>query len=151
MLEEKDKSEDHGITTITQPCTTDETMKSDVDLLLVLLPQTTWEKRDLLTKSFSNLPPETLFEKYMSPTAKLDFFDSEVVEYFVNITKLYAVREKGGHLFNINHFEMCLFLEILMQSGNNVHPRGNCIEKIVQMSKANPFLMQCHETALRKL
>ena len=46
MLEEKDKSEDHGVTTCTQPCTTDETMKPDVDLLLVLLPQTTWKKRD---------------------------------------------------------------------------------------------------------
>ena len=38
MLKEKDKSEDYGVTTCTQPCTTDETMKSDIDLLLVLLP-----------------------------------------------------------------------------------------------------------------
>ena len=75
MLEEKDKSEDRGVTTCTQPCTTDETMKSDVDLLLALLPQTTWEK-DLLIKSFSNLPPKTLFKDYtrMSPTAILDLF-----------------------------------------------------------------------------
>ena len=72
MLEEKDISEDRGVTT----CTTDETMKSDVDLLLALLPQTTWEKGDLLTKSFSNLPPKTLFKDYtrMSPTAILDLF-----------------------------------------------------------------------------
>ena len=74
MLEEKDKSKDVGVTTCTQPCTTDETMKSDVDLLLVLLPQATWEKRDLLIKSFSNLPPKTLFKVFMSPTAILDFF-----------------------------------------------------------------------------
>ena len=41
MLEAKEKSEDHGLAICTQPCTTDETMKSDVDLLLLLLPQTT--------------------------------------------------------------------------------------------------------------
>ena len=38
MLDKKDKSEDHGVTTCTQPCTPDETMKSDVVQLLVVLP-----------------------------------------------------------------------------------------------------------------
>ena len=32
-LEEKDKSEDLGISTCIQPCTTDKTVKSDVDLI----------------------------------------------------------------------------------------------------------------------
>ena len=123
MLEEKDKSEDHGVTAGTQSCMTDEVIKSDVDQLLVLLPQTTWEKRDLLTKSFLNLSPKTLFKDYVSATAILKFFDDEVVEYLVNLTKLYAGLEKGGHSFNINQFEMRLFLGILMQSGNNVLPR----------------------------
>ena len=61
----------------------------------------------------------------MSLTAILDFFfDDEEVEYLVNLTKLYAGREKGGHSFNIDQFEMRLFLEILMQLGNNVLTRG---------------------------
>ena len=80
----------------------------------MLLSQTTWEKRDLLAKSFSNLPPKTLFKDYTSPTGILDFFDDEVVEYLVNLTKLHAGREKGGHSFNIDQFEMRLFLGILM-------------------------------------
>ena len=75
-LEEEDDSEDHGVTTSTQLCMADETMKSDVDSLLVLSrqTQTTWEKRSLFPKSFSNLPPKLLFTDYISPTAKFDFF-----------------------------------------------------------------------------
>ena len=59
----------------------------------------------------------------MSSTEKLDFFDNEVIEHLVNLTKLYAGREKGRHLFNIDQFEMRHFLGILMLSGNNVHLR----------------------------
>ena len=90
---------------------TDETMKSDVDLLFVLLLQTNSEKRNLLTKSFSNLPPKTLFKDYMPPTVKLDFFDSEVVEYFVNITKLYAGRKKEDICLTLINLTCVFFLE----------------------------------------
>ena len=80
-------------------------------------------KKDLLTKSFSNPPSKTLFKDYMSPTPILDFLYNKMVEYLVNLTKLYAEREKEGQLFNIDQFEMRLFLGILMQSDSNVLPR----------------------------
>ena len=125
MLEEDNFKVVDGATTSTQP-RTDETINLDVDPLLLLSPptQTTWDKRDLSTKSLSNPPPKKLLQDYSSPTTLFNlFFDVEVVEYLVKITKLYAHQEKGKHLFNIDQSEMCLFITILLLSGYNVLSR----------------------------
>ena len=138
ILEDED-SKDHEVTTSTQPCMTDKTMKSDVDPLLVLSQQaqTTWENRNLFTKSFLNPPPKLLFKDCMFPTAKFDiFFDNKVVEYHVNMTKSYAHQDKGWHLFNT---EMSLFLEFLCYQVTVYFPVERCIDKIVRMSK-NDFI-----------
>ena len=93
ILEEEDDFEDHEVTTSTQPCITDESTKSDVDPLLVLSQQTqtTREKRNIFTKSFSYLLLKSLFQDDTSPAAKFDILiDDEVVEYLVNMTKPYA-------------------------------------------------------------
>ena len=57
MLKAKEKSEDHGVATCTQPCTTDEIRCRSIACTITT---NHLGKKDLLTKSFSNLPPKTL-------------------------------------------------------------------------------------------
>ena len=128
MLEEEDTLEpDHGVSANNHPrAGADNTMEQFVDPFLLVPQQTeaTWDKRDLSTGCFSNPPPKKVFQEYLSPTGIFDlFFDDEVVQYLVDMTNLYAHRDKGRHSFNINRSEMRLFIAILLLSGYNVLPR----------------------------
>ena len=65
-----------------------------------------------------------MLEDYTSPTKIFNqFFDDEVIDYLVDMSKLYAHREKGRHSFNIDRSEMRLFIAVLLVSGYNELPR----------------------------
>ena len=128
MLEEEDTLEpDHETSANNHSCVgANNAMEQIVDPFFLVPQQTeaTRDKRDLSTGCFSNPPPKKVFQEYLSPTGIFDlFFDDEVVQYLVDMTNLYAHRDKGKHLFNISGSEMRLFIVILLLSGYNVLPR----------------------------
>ena len=92
-----------------------------------------------------------LFKGYISSIAKLDYFDNEVVEYRVCLTKIYSGREKGRHSFNIDQFEMRLFFGILMVSDNNVLAREKMYWENNTNVKSESISNAMSRTDLRKL
>ena len=76
IFQEEDVSEDHGVTTCTQPCMTDEIMKSDVDPLLVLSQQTeaTWEKETYSQNLFQIYHQNRCLKNICPPLQNLIYF-----------------------------------------------------------------------------
>ena len=83
-----------------------------------------WIKTDLKAKQFERKPKKQNFKEPQSPTQMFDaIFDDDVIQLMVNMTNLYAQREKGKHTFRTDVSEMRLFLAMLFLSGYNVLPR----------------------------
>ena len=91
------------------------------------LPPTTWKKCDLEPKVFSDPPVPKLLcadEDKATPFGIFNlFFDDDVVDYIVEMTNLYAMREKGIMDFRTDNDEIRTFIAILLLSGYNSRPR----------------------------
>ena len=61
-----------------------------------------------------NVTPTSIYEL---------FFDDEVVNFMVEITNLYAQRDKIKHNFSTDVAEMWLFIAMLLLTGYNQLPR----------------------------
>ena len=70
--------------------------------------------KNLKLNSMDEVSPFMLFEK---------FFDSHVVDFIVDMTNLYARRDKGKPSFETNSSEIRVFLAMLILSGYTVLPR----------------------------
>ena len=91
-----------------------------------LLESFKWRKVDIETtrKSFPNPPSLATFDGPVTPTGIINlFFDDDVINMIVNMTNLYARRDKGDTTFKTSASEIRLFLAILLLSGYNVLPR----------------------------
>ena len=82
-------------------------------------------KTGFKSKSFFNAPQTVVNCENVTPFSCFElFFDDAVVEFFVEMTNLYARRDKGFTDFSIDVGEMRLFLCILLISGYNSRPRA---------------------------
>jgi len=90
-------------------------------------PQRTnnWNKKSISDKNFDSvLMPQPARQDIVTPVALFEkFFDDEVIEFIVKMTKLYAQRDKGKHGFNTDSQEIRLFLGMLILTGYNQLPR----------------------------
>ena len=89
------------------------------------LPPATWQKRDLNSKEF--VDPPMLKDKTLDKITPFGifnlFFDDAVLQYIVDMTNLYATRDKGLVGFSTNSSEIRTFIAILLLSGYNDRPR----------------------------
>ena len=84
-----------------------------------------WNKRDIINNKFANVPPPQWNQlDQVTPTSLFElFFDDEVVNFMVDMTNLYAQRDKGKHKFTTDANEMHLFLAMLLLTDYNQLPR----------------------------
>jgi len=83
-----------------------------------------WQTRDLHQTLPNASPAPKRFFEPLTPCALFDlYFDDEVMQLLVDMTILYAKRDKGKHSFLIDVPEMRLFLAILLVSGYCILPR----------------------------
>ena len=90
-------------------------------------PPTVWLKRDLVSKYFSNPPEERTLSSNQcaTPYSMFNlFFDDEVVDHIVEMTNLYARRDKNLVNFRTSNSEIRVFLAILLLSGFTPRPRA---------------------------
>ncbi len=88
-------------------------------------PPTAWQKRDIVSKEFVNAPQSMVNCHNVTPYSIFElFFDDTVVEFLVDMTNLYARRDKGLTDFVTDVCEMRLFLCIILISGYNTRPRA---------------------------
>ena len=82
------------------------------------------KKRFINKIFFKPTTKNAVFKIICLPLQNWIFFHGEVVEYLIKITKLYAGRKKEDISLTLINLRCVFFLGILMQSGNNVLPRG---------------------------
>jgi len=71
--------------------------------------------KDLPAKSFTRKPSLRVPKELLSPLAIFNtFFDAETMEFMVQMTNMYARRDKGKHSFTTDVNEMRLFLALLL-------------------------------------
>lgn len=90
-------------------------------------PPTAWVKSDLLPKDFTNFPEK---HDLLTPNGIITpfslfnlFFDETVINHIVDMTNLYAQRDKNMIDFHTDDCEIKLFLAVLLLSGYNPRPR----------------------------
>ena len=88
-------------------------------------PPAVWQRRDLVPKMYSNLPKEDQSNSFGgTPLSFFNlFFDDVVINHIVEMTNLYAHRDKNKPTFSIDADEIRAFLAILLLSGYNPRPR----------------------------
>ena len=83
--------------------------------------QQSWVSKDLPKAEFPNKPTTRQLTQPQTPTAIFNaFFTDEVIGHMVEMTNLYAVRDKGKHGFLTDIPEMRVFLAMLLLSGYSV-------------------------------
>ena len=85
-----------------------------------------WRKMDITVPkgTFSNPPGLAEYDGPITPTTIFNlFFDAELIKMIVDMTNLYARRDKGDSKFVTTEFEIRRFIAILLLSGYNCLPR----------------------------
>lgn len=87
-------------------------------------------KKDINIK-FENVPPPQCNQlDQVTPASLFDlFFDDEVVNFMVDMTNLYAERNKGKHSSTTDANKMHLFRAMLLLTAITNCVKGKCIRK----------------------
>ena len=113
-----------------------------------------WRKKDFQRNKFVTVQdpqPQQLNSATPVSIFKL-FFDGEVVQFMVDMTNLYARRDKLNHHFKIDNDEMRLFMAMLLLTGYTCLPRRRLYwENRDDASMANAMSRNCFENILSHL
>ena len=89
-------------------------------------PPTSWQKRDLESKTLTDPPQEQRFNSSEDATPFgifNAFFDDDVINFIVEMTNLYARRDKNMSSFITCNAEIRMFIGILLASGSSPRNR----------------------------
>ena len=92
-----------------------------------------WKKEEILDTQFDDVQMSVpIIQQNVAPVGLFEqFFDDDVIVFIVNLSNLYANRDKGKHEFKTNASEIRLFIAMLLLTGYNPLPRKKLYWKIL--------------------
>ena len=104
-----------------------------------------WRKKDFQRNKFVTVQdPQPQQLDSATPISIFElFFDDEVIQFMVNMTNLYARRDKLNHHFKIDNNQMRLLMAMLLLTGYTCLPRRRLYWETETMVTMLQWLMQC--------